>query len=264
MKISRVLNHIWEDIKRGENIDLYITVSAAIVLAIVNVSGFSTVSYLPTITLAILALLAISSLGNRYRLDRILQGETINEVFLYDYPDDYEKRIIEAKEVIFVGVNLRRTVFRLTTKITQKLEDGHQIMVLLVHPDGIGNSAATLRLFEKNAYDRVTEQEHSKVIKMVLEHLTSKKKGQPKANLEIKTIDYPLHFGAVATDPNSPHATIYIEHYNFKMRQDDLPKMVLTRNDGPWFDHYKLQIDTLWEKASYWKASEIESDEDKI
>ena len=61
----RFLRRIWDDIKQGENLDLYLTVLAAIVLAILNLAGFAVSSVVNSFSLAILALLAVAMLGNR-------------------------------------------------------------------------------------------------------------------------------------------------------------------------------------------------------
>ena len=250
-----VMKRIWNEIKHGENIDFYITIITALVLSILNVLGISTSAYLPTITLAILALLAISILGNRQRLEKIIQGKTADEVFLKEFPEDIYKQIIKAEEVFFIGVNLRRTLFHLTTEIDKKLEAGHKIRVLLVNPEGIGNTGANSRIYVKKGSVGMSDENHSKVIKMVLDHMASKKNSNPNADLEIKTIDYPIHFGAIVTNINATRAKIFIENYGFRMEQDDIPKVILTYDDGLWFEHYKMQIEALWDSALYWDPS---------
>lgn len=71
-----ILKRVWKDISQGENIDLYVTVIVAIVLVILNIAGVAPPSWLGSITLGVLALLAITSLGNRYRLDQAVERLT--------------------------------------------------------------------------------------------------------------------------------------------------------------------------------------------
>lgn len=72
----QMLRRIWEDVRRGENIDLYLTVGVAIVLALLNVLGFAPQSLIAPVTLAVLGLLAINSLVNRRKIEVTLQFRT--------------------------------------------------------------------------------------------------------------------------------------------------------------------------------------------
>ncbi len=72
----RTLQRIWDDIRRGENIDLYATVCAAIGLVILNLIGIASTTWIAQITLAVLGLIAISTIGNRYRIEEVLKHLT--------------------------------------------------------------------------------------------------------------------------------------------------------------------------------------------
>ena len=67
------LKRIWKDIRKGENIDLHITVAVAITLTVLNLVGLAPQALVGPITLTVLSLLAITSLGNRYRLEHTLE-----------------------------------------------------------------------------------------------------------------------------------------------------------------------------------------------
>jgi hypothetical protein len=69
----KLLNKFWDEIKRGENIDLYLTVVASIILVILNLTGFASQSLVAPLTLAVLGLLAISNLGNRYQIQSLIE-----------------------------------------------------------------------------------------------------------------------------------------------------------------------------------------------
>jgi len=69
----QLAKQIWEDIRQGENIDLYITIAFAIVLTVLNLTGIASQSLVAPLSMAILGLLAVTALGNRYRIERVLQ-----------------------------------------------------------------------------------------------------------------------------------------------------------------------------------------------
>ena len=72
-------------------------------------------------------------------------------------------------------------------------------------------------------------------------------------NLEIRTINDPLGYGATLIEPNSISGTIYIEYYPFSSTGKSIPKIVLKTNDGYWYDIFKRKVNTLWENGVEWK-----------
>ena len=74
----KMLQRIWEDIRQGENIDLYVTATIAIVLTALNIVGLAPQSWIAPISLAVLGLLAIATLGNRYKMEQVIQKLTQN------------------------------------------------------------------------------------------------------------------------------------------------------------------------------------------
>jgi ABC-type uncharacterized transport system YnjBCD permease subunit len=82
----RLLSTIWDDLRQGENIDLYLTIIAALIISGLNVAGIAPATLLPAITLAVLALLAITNLVNRHKLDDALQKQSSAQFFIENYP----------------------------------------------------------------------------------------------------------------------------------------------------------------------------------
>ena len=58
----KLLNRIWQDVRRGENIDLYLTISIAIILSLLNILNLANPILVESVTLAVLGLLAVTSL----------------------------------------------------------------------------------------------------------------------------------------------------------------------------------------------------------
>lgn len=63
------LRRIFSDIKQGDNIDLYVTVLIALVVAVLNLLGIAPPSLVQTLSLSVLALLVSSILGLRHRIE---------------------------------------------------------------------------------------------------------------------------------------------------------------------------------------------------
>jgi hypothetical protein len=71
MKMKKFLKFIWNDITSGENIDQYLTIIAAFGISILNLVGFASQNSVTSLTLAVVGLLAISSLVNRHRINNL-------------------------------------------------------------------------------------------------------------------------------------------------------------------------------------------------
>ena len=69
----KLLRRIWQDFRQGENIDLYLTVIVSIVLAVLNIVNVVPPSWIAPLNLSVLALLSFAILGNRYRIETILE-----------------------------------------------------------------------------------------------------------------------------------------------------------------------------------------------
>jgi hypothetical protein len=104
----RALKRIFDDIKQGENLDLYLTIAVALIVAGLNLLSITPPDLLNSLMLAIFAIIASSLVGNRHRLENIQKqlGETNKEEILKDYPDDELMRDIErANELWIIGVH---------------------------------------------------------------------------------------------------------------------------------------------------------------
>ncbi len=87
----KFLRQIWKDIRQGENIDLYLTIGAAVVLSVLSLAGWAVGEKITGVTLAVLTLLAITNLVNRHKFEEMLhQGGCA--FFRKDFPDDVKNR----------------------------------------------------------------------------------------------------------------------------------------------------------------------------
>jgi hypothetical protein len=108
----KLLQRIWDDVRSGENIDQYLTIVAAIALTILNLAGVSLQSQLAPFTLAVLALLAINGLGNRFKMEELLNAKTesLDSFFTDEFPPSYKTDFENSDVMWLVGVSLHRTI----------------------------------------------------------------------------------------------------------------------------------------------------------
>ncbi len=244
------LKRIWEDIRRGENIDLFITVLIAIGLAILNIAGVAPAALIAPLTLAVLGLLAVATLGNRYKLEESL--ETLNRthtgLFQEKMPASMENDLRNARDLWLVGVTLNRTLNTHYSALEQKLGRGDTVRVLLVAPDGRGPEMLELREYKA----RYSTERIRHLIRDSLDDLCNLQ--QRFGGLEVRVIDYPLSYGGVLVNPASSDGIFYLEHYPFKTPGGSMPKFVLEAKNGRWYTFFKLEIETIWENATPWNC----------
>ena len=244
----KILQKIWDDIRQGENIDLYIVVLLSIVLTVIDLSGAaSTQNWIEPVTVTILGLLAISMLGNRRRVDDLRESlsDKAGIKFLEKFPDTFQHDMVQATEVWMVGVTFSRTVKTYYTLLESKLKQGHHIRMLLVDPNSSAVESAARRIYVPTTTEQKTQQ-----IKDSLTTLCTLPR-ENEGTLEIKVIDSPLTIGIRAFDPESANGRIYIEHFSYK-QDDSKPYFVLNAHDGTWYRNYLGELYRLWEDAKEW------------
>lgn len=110
--IMVTLRRFWNDIRRGENIDLYVTVIGAFLIAILNLLGLASSASVAPLTLVILGLLSVSLLANRHSMETLVErlSNANQPFFMSEFPSSLKDEFSAANELWLVGVNLNRTV----------------------------------------------------------------------------------------------------------------------------------------------------------
>ena len=247
----KVLKNLPRDIRKGENIELYVTVVIAISLAILSISGFSSQVFVTPLTLAILALLTFSLLGIQHRLEA-LNKEVINSsrpFLLKKLPDNIDQRISSSKEIWLIGMSFSRFSSTYYSLLRDRIGKGSRLYVLTLTP----NSDAS-RLASYQVYRPINLVQYDNNILTSL-HIFCELKREFPANVQVRTIEKIFALGFHGFDLSSQNGIIYIEHYAFKSEQGDIPKMVFKPSDDFWYDFFKQQIQLLWEHSKEWSSS---------
>ncbi|NUM46261.1 MAG: hypothetical protein HUU38_16280 [Anaerolineales bacterium] len=246
------LRQIWDDIRQGENIDLYLTILAAFVFVILNLAGLTPDTVLAPLTLSVLALLAVTNLVNRHRMEGWMaqKDHTLDDFFREEFPASYKTDFENATEVWLVGVSLNRTVKSQYLKLEQKLKQGHRVRVLLVHPQGPALEMAVERGYTR----RDVEMKRQEIISVL--NLLDDLRAVAPDRLEVRTIQHPLNYGAMTANPDATNGALYLEHYCFRVTTESIPRYVLRTTDGRWYDFFKTELRTLWEAGDVWGERE--------
>ena len=241
-----ILQTIWEDVKQGENIDLYVTIIIAVLLPILSLMNLAPTTWIPSITLTVLALLAITNLVNRHKLDKVIENQTPTQFFFEEYPEEDLNDIKNAKELWLVGYHLSATIVKLSTVIEEKLSRKEKITVLLMDPNSQACQYANASLL----YPTTDEQFRDR-IRISLTTLRSIAQKYPDF-LKVYLVDQLMPFGAHAMNIDDSNGKMYIQLYSYKSGGND-PRIVLNKKDGRWYDLYQGQLKALLKKATLYK-----------
>lgn len=239
-------HHIWQNIRKGENLDLYATIIIFFTFVILKAFKVNVDEYISSIILGVLSLFAISSIKNRDMIRTLAEGygTHTDQVLLEEYPVHLNKHMASASDIFLSGTNLGRTIHTLYPLLVERIKSGSNLRVLIVTPNSLA-----LEFCTKRSYIPMTTQQHNFTLEKTL--TTVGKLWEIDNRLvHVNTIDFPLAFGFFALDLDTLDGEIYIEHYTYKDDENDLPKMFLTQKDLRWFNFYKKQIGILWDDGT--------------
>lgn len=240
----RILEKIWSDITKGENIDLYATIAVSFVIVVLNSLIKVSPSTVTSLTLAVLGLLAISNIVNRWRIKNYFDSQLGTLPFMEEFPPSLKVKIDNAAELYLVGVTLTQTVRQQSHIIEGLLHRGCIINVLLVHPTDSLIDIAKYRI-------REPKPDITSDVYQTLKVCCSLKESAP-GNLNIRTIRYPLGCCIKAVNPNSSSGIIYIANYSFRTSHPHVPKYSLQPKDGIWYEYLKEELFSLWDAGVEW------------
>lgn len=133
-----MLTRVWDDIRRGENIDLYLAVAAAITTGVMALFGWGTPVQVAALALTVLALLAFSMLQSRNKFEQSiteLRSELSPPHFFTSQMPNMKERLREAHTISINGISLVSTSDNLWQVFADRLQAGAHIRLLVVDPD---------------------------------------------------------------------------------------------------------------------------------
>ncbi len=238
------VRQIWDDIKRGENVDLYIVVIVAFGFTLLSVLGVPMEGVIAPLNVTVLGLLAFAMLHNRRALEALHQGmlSVTRGAISSDFPADFNSTIRNAKEVWLTGVHHASIMNEHYEVFEAMIRKGGTLRILQVNPDGHACGMAVMRF--AGSVDDAQERARARSSLKVLSEL---KKIAPQ-KVEIRVIDYLLEYGACVVNPGDSSAIVYVQRYTFRtLGGGRKPKFVYRVSDGPWFELYRFEITALWQ-----------------
>ena len=210
--MKKSLQRAWREIRRGENIDLYVTVTAALVAGVLSLLQQSQIAGL---TLAVLALLAIGLLQSRHKFEDSLKAIQISSGalnFIKTSMPNLEERIRRANSVSISGISLVRTSDTLWTVFNQKLREGTHIRIMVVDPNNKAIEMAANRFQKHQDVSRLQREVHHALDNFA----TFYEKETGAGSFEVRLLPFNPPYGIWVIDGDTAQAEIWVELYGFR------------------------------------------------
>jgi hypothetical protein len=239
---------IIEDIKKGENIDLIVTVALVIIISIFGVIGMASSEIVSSVTLAVLGLMAIGLLGTRYKIDDIHRKKDSTNLFEFmtdDFPE-LKTELINATEIWMVGLMLKGTTTRHYYHFKEKASQGTTFRTLIVNM----NKIDLKRVVDRFSRIGTPEQFQADFAQTIKQYDEFRQNALNPKNVQLKTLDFVPSISLYVFPKRPNGGVVYVELYGYKSSLGSIPKFRVTEHENPqWYKHFLSQFEIMWNVA---------------
>lgn len=244
--MTKWIRTFWSDVSRGENIDLYVTLLAAFILAVVNlVVDFK--SWTTSAILAVLGVLTIAALGTRHKIGSLVQRLGVEHTPPLRRRKDLARlpeSAKEAKDLLIVACSASAVLLD-TQFFIERIRQGTRVRLAVVNPDEeavidiIGRSdivpAKTL-IADMNIAAGLIERIRTQV---------------PNTDLfDVRVFSYVPTLSFVMIDGYLPTGRIIVEMYPYQTDPGQRPHLLVTARDHPdWYGSFRDMCEAIWRDA---------------
>lgn len=158
----KIFQEILHDIRKRQNIDVYINIVLAIIVSILGLAQIVDNSIISSAVLATIALVSISLLANRRENERIqmlLQRNLRNEFNPFFWENearkhlDFEKQLKLARSIDLLGYTQVGFLRQFNSNLMQAIKDGTKVRILLVNNSSLAGDLMRDALRDPSSID---------------------------------------------------------------------------------------------------------------
>lgn len=248
---------IWSKLRK--DIDAYLLILAVLVVLLLDIFDLVDPKIISAGILAVLALLGLSILKFRDRIDRNSQATTnlVNSVEskILSKPKAHEFFLCQREPTIsefenamsidLIGVTLSRTIRDNLGVFEKRLKSGATIRAIIINPESDAAKQACLRSY------RVTNDNFYKDRLKPTIDLFELLSDLPelKGSVELKLIPFLPSFGLSLIDSSTPKGRVFVEIYQHKSLDLNPAFKLHPRTDSFWYGFFKDQFELAWESS---------------
>ena len=203
-------------------------------------------------TLAILALLAVSSLGSRHQLDDVRRAVTAladnataqvpADRYLFLRPPPLDDELRHADDICLLGVTLTRTVRDQAAVLEERLRAGATVRVVVIDADSTAGDEAVART--RSVTDKTFYRTR---VRSTVDLLRILAESAPDGDrLQLRALPFVPTFGMCLLDPNHAQGRAFVELYLHKSLESHPVFVLRADRDGQRFRRFAQQFDVLW------------------
>lgn len=251
LHVKRLFKRLVQDVKAGENIDVYIIFLLSLVLAVLGVVGVIQATILSAGILATLSILAYSTLAIRHtlidfkeNLNTFYSGETVP--FKSRRGNKPFRELIESTHTLWLyGQSLLSLWPPHADLLLEKVNKGGELRILVFNPE-----SARLPIVAEQVR-RSPESLKSDILKTLMECKDFSHEWTGIGRFEVRLTEGIPGYNMIICDPNQSNGELRVEFYGYHSNLNDRPHIELyASRNRYWFDYYLGQYNELWESAT--------------
>jgi hypothetical protein len=251
------ITKIWENLRHGRNIELYLAVLLAVVVLILELLDLAPQSLVLSLMLTVLAMLAVGLLVQRSQNDRIAVSlkdlerlkPTATQFFVPPDMTDILRLMQSANTVYLWGGILRTDIPLFEDAIRQGVALGRSYRALLLKPGGnaIEMAAARWTSFDSNELGRTLSTN--------IARLNSLNQNSARGKVEVKVLDDMNPYTMYAFDPELETGCLIVRLNSFAGDNSARATFWIERvSDRMWFDRFIDDYKAVWKRAEKWPS----------
>lgn len=243
------LGRIWQEMRQGENIDLYITVALVFVVAWLSLFDVTSSNVINATILATLMVIGLASLRSRHASKELTV--TLSRLpihggqFLRHWRDvDLSSFISKSCRISMLSVANYRFLSENEMQLAGLIKRGGTIRSILVNPNGVALRMAADRRVEASAHpDYIANS-----IEMSKARLRAFTDGTKPEQIKLKYIDHLPSIIITWLEFKEDPGIILLTLSSFKQPTDSRPSFVLSQErDSTWYQYYREYYENIWE-----------------
>lgn len=246
-----IWEHFLSDIKHGENIDVYIIITLAVVVAILSLIGAIPLGILSTAILATLGVLAYSTLATRRLLSELSKSIALHvpqaRTPLLDRGafGSFRDSLNGVSTICLYGPSLHIMLSSHKEEFREKIRHGGDVRVLIFNP-----SSTNLAILADNLGVRQREIK-SDITEAIEKCIDLIQGGLGIGKFEVRQTEMMPGYSMVIFNPSEQNGQMTVEFIGYHTIPNQRPHVELeATRDGRWFTFYLNQFDELWKSAA--------------
>ena len=244
------LKRVFRDIQKGKNIESYVLAIAAIVIAVLGLSGSASQSVIDAVVLGVLAVLVYGRVADQRRDENQIIGIREFHPNRSTVPS-LKATLSEAKhEILLIGVALSSVIHSQQGLITKLASKGCKVKIAIWQPQG--NAPDRLVLFKEleNLINMPDLERNLPGNAERFRYFYSALDKRTCQNVEIRCFSTFPTLSLIFVDKDYPQGYVHVEPIIYKAAPEDLPSFRLgVSNSDELFQVLRDHYSQLWETS---------------